>query len=702
MKKLNRGQKRRFHNLVSNIIGLSIVLSLIVSGLAGNTQTILAEAGTAVYLNGASGDDTAGGGTAETAVKTWKKAKSLAGSSGTIYISGTVTISGTVEWSLPSGVSLKRAPGFTKPLVSVGKGSKLTLAAKYFGKEDASLGDDGCLAVKGEEKADSTPKKEEDQKKNDSKKEPIKEEKEQEKQETEKKETEDKKTEDNKNTDGDKNTEKEDGGKKNPAKDISLPDSFTMEKPEALANLSLKSCSGDGTFSWADSSFVPDTYESACVVVFTPNDIEKYDYSQIKGWDEKKGVVKRTVTVYTTSLKDTGKDTEKTESGTGKTENDEKTENSGAVQGSEPEKDKTPDQGTQDKDKTENSGGGLEKDDAQSQDKQHDEDSSDGQNTPQGTDSADKDSVKDKESSDEIGADDEETQKGEETDKTAISDKSSAFHLAVESLPVRITEQSQVGRVIAASKLYEELSPADKAMAAADDLKKLKDAQEAAGYVNRTSNGVSVSGDFLPWYVQFQVNLNHDAPSLAIPTIDTLLSSYEMKLWDLMADTEYKIPHGKKVTVVMKAPEVSGYESFTIVHYLEDGTVELITPVIADGLMTFETSSFSPFDVGGSKPLVGLPSGGSSDKKTDSTGGSNNNSSLTGNKGSSTDNGSNKTGANKKKTPTVKASAAKTQQTKASNPSTGDTSVLLPYIIGGAAALLIIIILVVTRKKKKK
>ena len=255
--------------------------------------------------------------------------------------------------------------------------------------------------------------------------------------------------------------------------------------------------------------------------------------------------------------------------------------------------------------------------------------------------------------------------------------------------------------MVAASKLYEELSPADKAMTAADDLKKLKDAQEAAGYVNRTSNGVSVSGDFLPWYVQFQVNLNHDAPSLAIPTIDTLLSSYEMKLWDLMTDTEYEIPHGRKVTVVMKAPEVSGYESFTIVHYLEDGTVELITPVIADGLMTFETSSFSPFDVGGSKPLVGLPSGDSSDKKTNSTGSSNNNSSLTGNNGSSTDS-SNKTGTNKKKTPTAKAAAAKTQQTKASNPSTGDTSVLLPYIIGGAAALLIIIILVVTRKKKKK
>ena len=89
-----------------------------------------------------------------------------------------------------------------------------------------------------------------------------------------------------------------------------------------------------------------------------------------------------------------------------------------------------------------------------------------------------KDPVQDKESSDEIGADNEETLKGEETEKTVASHKGSAFHLAVESLPVRITEQSQVGRVVAASKLYEELSPADKAMTAADDLKKLKDAQE--------------------------------------------------------------------------------------------------------------------------------------------------------------------------------------------------------------------------------
>ena len=165
-----------------------------------------------------------------------------------------------------------------------------------------------------------------------------------------------------------------------------------------------------------------------------------------------------------------------------------------------------------------------------------------------------------------------------------------------------------------------------------------------------------------------------------------------------MTDSEYEIPQGKKVKVTMKAPDLTLYDRFVVIHYLKDGSVEHITPIIKDGLMTFETSSFSPFDVGGSKPLVGLP--------TDNA--SKNNGSGTANKGTNvTNNNSNNTSdstknSNKKKTTTINATPSKTQQTKASNPRTGDTSVLLPYIIGGAAALIIIILLLVTRKKKKK
>ncbi len=76
-------------------------------------------------------------------------------------------------------------------------------------------------------------------------------------------------------------------------------------------------------------------------------------------------------------------------------------------------------------------------------------------------------------------------------------------------LPSEVVTTEEVEAMVAASKKYETLSEAQKAYIEADSLVLLQTAQEQAKTVNRTSNGVTVDGD-LPWYIQFQVQLNND------------------------------------------------------------------------------------------------------------------------------------------------------------------------------------------------
>lgn len=81
-----------------------------------------------VYLNGASGNDTRAGNSANTAVKTMNRALELVKDGGTIYITGTVTVSEDTQWDLEdSGVVVKRNSSFTGPLVTVANGGSLTL-----------------------------------------------------------------------------------------------------------------------------------------------------------------------------------------------------------------------------------------------------------------------------------------------------------------------------------------------------------------------------------------------------------------------------------------------------------------------------------------------------------------------------------------------------------------------------------------------
>ena len=81
----------------------------------------------AVYLNGASGNDNNAGNSASAAVKTFQKALELLADNGTIYISGTVTISGNETWSLGASQKIQRYSSFTDAMIKVASGGELTL-----------------------------------------------------------------------------------------------------------------------------------------------------------------------------------------------------------------------------------------------------------------------------------------------------------------------------------------------------------------------------------------------------------------------------------------------------------------------------------------------------------------------------------------------------------------------------------------------
>ena len=86
------------------------------------------EAGS-IYLNGKTGDDENDGMSEGTAVKTFEKAKELAGADldiETIYINGTVDISGEVSLDGTNAI-LMRSPGFRDYLLRVKQGETATL-----------------------------------------------------------------------------------------------------------------------------------------------------------------------------------------------------------------------------------------------------------------------------------------------------------------------------------------------------------------------------------------------------------------------------------------------------------------------------------------------------------------------------------------------------------------------------------------------
>lgn len=229
---------------------------------------------------------------------------------------------------------------------------------------------------------------------------------------------------------------------------------------------------------------------------------------------------------------------------------------------------------------------------------------------------------------------------------------------ALTAMPRSPQNAAEAQAVAEATKLYDALDAQQKDEISPGLRAKLTEAQQQAGVVNRTCGDITVSGD-LPWYVQFTVEESDD---MSAPSGYRVEAPYEMHLTNLLDGSDYDL-NGQAVTVSMPKPEGDTYDSYTILHYLEDGSIEYITPAEQDGKLIFQTTSFSLFKLGGSNELVGgthdiyedavrpsdSESSGSASSSSGTSSGSGNKNQASSGSGSNTSNGnssSNKNSAN--------------------------------------------------------
>lgn len=421
---------------------------------------------------------------------------------------------------------------------------------------------------------------------------------------------------------------------------VRIPKKLVMEEPVELGELPLTDCVGDGVFAWEDSTFVPSEYETECTVFFYPYDTEAMDYSEEKGWDEEENRIVRKILVQVTSLKPVEEVTP------------EPTPEVTPEPTVEPTPEVTP-------------GPTVEP-------------------TPEVTPEP----------------------VPEEPAKPALTPeeiaKAEQVQIQIDYLPTEVTAVAVVEAIIDATVSYQSLSEAQKGCLAQGTYEKLLSAQERAAIFNRQSNGVTIEGD-IPWYVQFRVELRNeqeDTSVLEAYNVDTFITPYDMTLWDLMRDTEYKL-NGQQVKVTIPAPDKELYTQLVVVHYLDDGSVEYITLVYnEDGTMSFITTSFSPYNIAGTKIAGSKPLVGNTDKAYPSKPSAQN--TLTGNSGKKPkpSSGNNSSAGNKR------PSSGSTESNSSSSnvPKTGDEQMPMLYIGIGAAAVLVLIIagaVIVIRKRKK-
>lgn len=777
---MNRN-KKGLHKVTANVLSLTLA-SVMAAGTVGeavsavpvyaaeSSQTENSGTGVSVYLNGTlSGDNQGDGTTKEKAVSSIDQALKLAGSKGTILVCGPVTISSEKAVTIPEGVQIKRADGYTGAIMKITGKGKLTLTGGNLQSSDvdtsgAELGKEAFVqGTKTEAKkagqvtmnsqvtiaspeawnsfdfaaagfsgegsfawASQTAPEEyqttvqviftpADTKNYDYSKvegwdaakgavirnvevtveslkpsEPASSEGDTGENNTQEQ------TPPEETVEAPETPEEQEPEETVPvAGSVTVPGEITLSKPEDIKNFDFGKAgfAGEGSFAWEEET-VPTAYETEIKVVFTPSDIEGKDYSQVEGWDAQKNQVIRTVKVLVESLKEdsntdnapadnTDKDNEKENGESGdNTKEDADTEQgkqdqTGSDQENASAQDNIEDQTeTEDPDTEEKEPGTAEEDQETSNDqKEEDRESQESSNGQEG------EAPKDEESSQE-----ENTQ---ETDEDFIQAEAGKTGEVAQEIPQAIP----VGSLI-------------------DE-----------------NTGVRVEGDFLPYYVDLQVSYNDELDQLPDAGIGQILSAYEIKLWDLKENEEYKIPEGNKVRVMIPLPEnADSFSQLSIAHYLGNSEYEYytlpteeypgnLTIITIEGIeyLTFETASFSPFNVGGSQ-LVGpgtqLPQSGSSSQNTgnNSSSGTSAGTSSTGNSqtGSSSSGQSviQPSGNSGSQTSTSSSQSRKTGNQSSSSKvtrvvKTGDNAPIILYAATAAAALILAAVTFIIGKKKR-
>ncbi len=278
---------------------------------------------------------------------------------------------------------------------------------------------------------------------------------------------------------------------------------------------------------------------------------------------------------------------------------------------------------------------------------------------------------------------------------------------ALNAMPRTPQNAADVMMVVEAAKLYEALDDQQKDEISPGLRAKLTAAQQQAGIVNRTCKDITVTGD-LPWYVQFTVEESDD---MSAPSDYMVVAPYEMHLTNLLDGSDYDL-NGQEVSVSIPKPEGDTYDSYKILHYLDDGSIEYITPTEQEGRLIFQTASFSLFKLGGTTELVGgthqiyedavRPSDSESGGSSSSSSGSSGKNQPSNAAGSST---SKNTGSSSQNANTSKGSSSSGKNSASSLgtvPETGEKGLKWLYGVGCAVSLLTVVGILIHIDLEKK
>lgn len=528
-----------------------------------------------------------------------------------------------------------------------------------------------------------------------------------------------------------------------------IPDNVTVEQPVPLSEISLPS-SEYGTLSWADESSVPSERVQSYDVVFRPYNAA--DLSKISGWDGSSDVIYSSVRVVVSGIEENeSQEEEWSEENNGEASEDQndsqwEEENSGTGENDSQESEDHS-TGSTDEDAGESKLDGQENDGTEEDSQQNSNgDSADkGNNESSGnsqtegsqqdgdSDSAEENNSqesedqnagsKDEDASDSNGNGETEEESQQDGDSNPAEGESQDNAGDKEDMPeagekpeptvtpeatvtpeVSVTPEPTVTPEADKDNIFEQEDQKDQRPSDLEENLTEEEKEELAA-ANHTSNGISVSGINLPWYVQFRATSGEDY-QFTNENEANLFKSYEFELWDLRNNTEYEIPDGEYISVTV--PVKAGY-TYTIEHLLDSGAMETIVPSVEGSTMVFSTHSFSPFGIAGSKPLVGgeIQEDGYGDLVPVATVTPTASAGVTAvpekDDSSSVQKPQDDSKDSDKQTNTSEDSSKEAEENDGSSKSavnTGDNTMIAPFIILGVVAIVVVGVIIYFRKKK--
>lgn len=185
----------------------------------------------------------------------------------------------------------------------------------------------------------------------------------------------------------------------------------------------------------------------------------------------------------------------------------------------------------------------------------------------------------------------------EVTRNAQIQNSVDALIVAIQNLPAKISKKDATS-VIEAVKAYEQLSQQDQMKIQPAVLKKLNDAKAQLGALNHVSDNVSILG--LPWYVEVMATPLANKDMEQTYGFQEVVEAYDIKLLDTYHNKAYQATKDMNVSIRLK--DTNRKDTLYLYHVM-DGVIQHVNGKVKDGVLTFQTKSFSPYVIT-KKPMI--------------------------------------------------------------------------------------------------